>query len=195
MTEVPYVVADALQLPFPDESFDAVAVHQVMEHIESPERMLREFMRVLRSPGRLIVVGPHLLSIGLATKFAFQQTLQVIRNRGKWERRTPDTPSHPYGNTLPETWQCLARCIGQNLLKAISPQRVRFLMREPDPKPPFTADNDACYLLDPADLVSWARTEPGTRAVRWWSEDRMGGRFLWRFKGGTWVVLEKSGPG
>jgi SAM-dependent methyltransferase len=190
-TGIPYVVADAVQLPFRDASFDAVAVNEVMEHIESPEAALKEFMRVLRRSGRLIVVGPHLLSVGMAAKYAFQQTWWAIRNRGKWERRTPDTPRHPYGNTLPETWVCLAQCIRQNLEKAVSPQRVRFLMRQPDTRPPFVADNDACYLLDPADLVHWARIEPGIRALQWWAEDRRGSRFFWRFTGGTWVVMEK----
>lgn len=45
-----------LELPFADESFDAVFYHHVIEHVEEPDGSLRELARVLR-PGGLIFVG------------------------------------------------------------------------------------------------------------------------------------------
>src|SRR5712664_1444236 len=44
----PIVEADAQALPFADQSFDYVICAQVLEHVEDPERMLRELMRVAR---------------------------------------------------------------------------------------------------------------------------------------------------
>jgi uncharacterized protein YbaR (Trm112 family) len=46
VTDRPIVEADAQCLPFRDASFDYVICAQVLEHVEDPERMLRELMRV-----------------------------------------------------------------------------------------------------------------------------------------------------
>src|SRR5262245_53539410 len=42
------VQADAQALPFADQSFDYIIAAQVLEHVEDPEQMLRELMRVGR---------------------------------------------------------------------------------------------------------------------------------------------------
>jgi SAM-dependent methyltransferase len=48
--------ADALSLPFEDESFDTVSVAGSLHHLADPQIGLRELMRVLRRGGHLIVV-------------------------------------------------------------------------------------------------------------------------------------------
>ena len=45
-----------LNLPFSDDSFDAVFYHHVIEHVSDPAGSLRELARILR-PGGLIYVG------------------------------------------------------------------------------------------------------------------------------------------
>ncbi|MGO1166171.1 MAG: methyltransferase domain-containing protein [Janibacter sp.] len=45
--------ADAMQLPYPDDSFDVVHAHQVLQHVPDPVGMLRELARVTR-PGGLV---------------------------------------------------------------------------------------------------------------------------------------------
>ncbi|HEY0545654.1 MAG TPA: class I SAM-dependent methyltransferase [Pyrinomonadaceae bacterium] len=187
----PYISADGQQLPFADDAFDAVATYQVLEHVPDPELMLRECLRVLRPTGRLIVVGPHLLSSGLALKFVAQETWKALRRGGRWERRTPDTPTHPFGNTLSETYRHLRHHTYHSARKFLGERPVKFMLREPDTRPPFHADNDACYFCNPMDLICWAKQTPGVRAVRWWASDRRGARLSWPFAGGTWVVLEK----
>jgi len=42
------------QLPFKD-SFDIVTCWDVLEHVQDPERVLREINRVLKSQGRLFI--------------------------------------------------------------------------------------------------------------------------------------------
>jgi uncharacterized protein YbaR (Trm112 family)/SAM-dependent methyltransferase len=42
----PIIEADAQDLPFRDSAFDYVICAQVLEHVDDPERMLRELMRV-----------------------------------------------------------------------------------------------------------------------------------------------------
>ncbi len=43
-------------VPFADRSFDVVVCEQVLEHLEDPESVVRELVRVLR-PGGLMIVG------------------------------------------------------------------------------------------------------------------------------------------
>ncbi|MBI1914208.1 MAG: methyltransferase domain-containing protein [Planctomycetes bacterium] len=52
-SNVRFEVADLYALPFPDESFDAVFLHGVLEHMGEPVRGLREVHRVLKRGGVL----------------------------------------------------------------------------------------------------------------------------------------------
>jgi demethylmenaquinone methyltransferase/2-methoxy-6-polyprenyl-1,4-benzoquinol methylase len=54
--DVEWVRGDALELPFPDESFDAVTVGFGVRNLEDLARGLGEFHRVLRRGGRLAVL-------------------------------------------------------------------------------------------------------------------------------------------
>lgn len=46
-----FKVADAQELPFPDESFDAVMAHHMLYHVPDKKLALSEFRRVLRKDG------------------------------------------------------------------------------------------------------------------------------------------------
>ncbi len=48
---VKFSVGDLYELPFNDEYFDAVVVEDVLEHLEAPEKVLREASRVLKRAG------------------------------------------------------------------------------------------------------------------------------------------------
>ena len=52
-TNVDFVVADAQAMDFPDDEFDIVHAHQVLQHVDDPVRGLREMRRVCR-PGGLV---------------------------------------------------------------------------------------------------------------------------------------------
>lgn len=51
---------------FPAESFDAITMNHVIEHLHDPARMLRLCHRVLRPSGLLWIATPNLDSLGLA---------------------------------------------------------------------------------------------------------------------------------
>ena len=55
-TEVEWIQADMLALPFPDESFDAATVGFGVRNLAELERGLRELRRVLRPGGRVAVL-------------------------------------------------------------------------------------------------------------------------------------------
>lgn len=52
-------VASVTDLPFADESFDAVFYHHVIEHVDDPAKSLAEIHRVLRPGGWLFVGTPN----------------------------------------------------------------------------------------------------------------------------------------
>jgi demethylmenaquinone methyltransferase/2-methoxy-6-polyprenyl-1,4-benzoquinol methylase len=51
------VEGDAQQLPFEDESFDAVTMISMLHHVEDRSRALAEARRILRPAGRLVLKG------------------------------------------------------------------------------------------------------------------------------------------
>lgn len=83
-------------LPFPDATFDTVAILEVIEHVSDERRVLAELGRVLKPGGRLLLTTPHR---GLLTfmdpgnfKFVapgFHRFIQctVLRRRAYYEER------------------------------------------------------------------------------------------------------------
>jgi SAM-dependent methyltransferase len=54
------VVADAHQLPYPDNSVDAIHCAAVLEHLEFPNEAIKEMYRVLKPGGKVFAVTPFL---------------------------------------------------------------------------------------------------------------------------------------
>jgi 2-polyprenyl-3-methyl-5-hydroxy-6-metoxy-1,4-benzoquinol methylase len=51
-------------MAYASESFDAITMHHVIEHVYDPVSLLREICRILKPGGRLIVVTPNINSWG-----------------------------------------------------------------------------------------------------------------------------------
>ena len=56
---------DGQRLPFPDASFDRVAVVDMLEHVADERAFVRELARVLKPGGRVVVNTPHLTDTAL----------------------------------------------------------------------------------------------------------------------------------
>ncbi|MBD2078130.1 methyltransferase domain-containing protein [Phormidium sp. FACHB-592] len=52
------ICADCYDVPLPDESVDTILSTQVLEHLDTPERMLKETYRLLKPSGNLILTAP-----------------------------------------------------------------------------------------------------------------------------------------
>jgi ubiquinone/menaquinone biosynthesis C-methylase UbiE len=59
-------VASAYALPFPNGTFAAVRAERVFQHLDDPDRALREMLRVTRRGGRVLVIDPDHSQAGLA---------------------------------------------------------------------------------------------------------------------------------
>ncbi len=53
--DMAFTAADAMSLPFADESFDVVTMSFGLRNVADPETALREFLRVTKPGGRLLV--------------------------------------------------------------------------------------------------------------------------------------------
>ncbi len=62
---VPMMAASADRLPYPDASFDAVVADSVLEHLDDPAGAVREWARVLRPGGALVVWSPNRYAIAV----------------------------------------------------------------------------------------------------------------------------------
>jgi ubiquinone/menaquinone biosynthesis C-methylase UbiE len=51
--------ADAQYLPFSDNCFDTIVCSEVIEHLDNPEKGLKEFERILRPNGELVITTPN----------------------------------------------------------------------------------------------------------------------------------------
>lgn len=52
------IISDITSIPRPDESFDAILCTEVFEHLPDPLRTLKEFSRLLKKNGYLIITAP-----------------------------------------------------------------------------------------------------------------------------------------
>ena len=53
-----FVLGDAANLPFPDNSFDTIIMNDFMEHVSTPELALKEALRLLKKGGRVYTNFP-----------------------------------------------------------------------------------------------------------------------------------------
>lgn len=73
-----FVLADAQRLPFRNCTFDIVVAGELIEHILSPERFVKEAYRILKPKGLLIITTPNRESwINIITKNQSKNPLHI----------------------------------------------------------------------------------------------------------------------
>jgi len=134
-----YVVCDGLELPFPDASFDVVCSNEYLEHVPDARRALDEMSRVTAPGGRVLVLGPNLLSPWVGLREA------IAHLRGDTERTV-------WGRNATEALRHALACRRMLAQKRRRPQ-PDFLYREPDLlERVIGGDADSAYLANPVDL-------------------------------------------
>jgi SAM-dependent methyltransferase len=184
-----FVAGSAMRLPFASDQFQLVCANQALEHMPDPRLALTEMLRVAARGGVVAIVSPNLLSPLNSLRGALRY---VWRNRpvSSILIRRPDMPHHPGGNTLPENVVVLFRHAAMLASKGVH-RSPDFTMRQPDLRPPFHSDNDACYLCNPLDVTRFFR-ERGCVILR----NGYIGRPRWTapLATGTFVAARKPGP-
>lgn len=61
ITDGDVLTGNALELPYPDDSFDAVVGGAILHHIPTPREALREWQRVVRPGGGVTLMEPNYL--------------------------------------------------------------------------------------------------------------------------------------
>jgi len=112
-----FQVADAENLPFPDESFDVVYSFGVLHHTPDTQRAIDEAYRVLRPGGEIVVMLYHKWSVHVLLGVP----LWVLRNSFSWVRRRVS----PF-----KDWIRIYDGLENPLGKAYSKGELRFMFRQ-----------------------------------------------------------------
>src|SRR3989344_4807657 len=75
------VVADGKNLPFKDNSFDLVLIESVLEHVDEPERVIKEAYRVLKFKGRIYISIPFVFVFHGSPNDFNRYTLNGLKKR------------------------------------------------------------------------------------------------------------------
>ncbi|MEO8695225.1 MAG: methyltransferase domain-containing protein [Acidimicrobiales bacterium] len=72
--ELPDLLADGLNLPFADDTFDAVFSQAVLEHVPDPQRAVDEMHRVLRPGGEIFIEAAYMQPLHAVPSHYFNVT-------------------------------------------------------------------------------------------------------------------------
>lgn len=61
----PDYLSDASNIPIEDNMFDAIICSELLEHVYSPHKVLREASRILKPDGKIIITAPFLFPVHL----------------------------------------------------------------------------------------------------------------------------------
>lgn len=114
------VVAPAEELPFADNSFDAVLATQVLEHVQDPARVVREVHRVLM-PGGLAILSTHGTAVyhpcpNDLWRWTQEGLAKLIRDNGEWT----ELDLQPAGGTA----ACFGHLLGFYVAAALRPRSL-----------------------------------------------------------------------
>lgn len=115
----PDVVADVRELPFEDCSQDIVVTLHTLEHFADSEPLLKEWFRVLRVGGRLVVVVPD-----WRYTFSCKDENQVASSEGHKVDFTLDTLIRTVSQALPEAEILDARVVNYHWSVGIALEKV-----------------------------------------------------------------------
>lgn len=90
-------------LPFKNSIFDYVVCVEGIEHLENPHGLIREFARIIKNDGHLIITTPNVMTIKSRWRFLFYSYLDYFRYFGpvpSSERHQIKSYDHQHINPL-----------------------------------------------------------------------------------------------
>lgn len=105
LSGVPFKKVDLnQQLPFDDNYFDYITCIEGIEHLENPFLCIREFSRVLKQKGHLIITTPNIMSIKSRTRFLFYGYHDFFRFISLEKGFRHDLPEYEHQHINPMTF-------------------------------------------------------------------------------------------
>jgi SAM-dependent methyltransferase len=105
------IAADVRELPFPDACFDSVVCIEVLEYLPDYVKALREFRRVLKDGGRLLITVPFMSPVhGVALPDADDTDFMRLTARG-WAHALSDLFISVRIRPLGGKWTIAADCV------------------------------------------------------------------------------------
>jgi len=109
-----YELRDMIKQPFAENSFDCILFFETIEHVENPAQFLREFHRILRPNGCLILSTPNAASLkNMLYALSYRKRLkrEIISKEIKTEqKRTGTQLEHIYNWDFPVLVRLLDKC-------------------------------------------------------------------------------------
>jgi SAM-dependent methyltransferase len=181
------VQADVTLLPFASESFDIVCSFDVLEHVPAITNCLEESLRVLRPGGRLIIVGPNLLS----PLFSLTTLAKWATGRGGFQKAFGPPQDYIIGSPWGTTGPGMLKILGRNLwylFKTLINREALFFTRVPDYSRPPHGDIDSVILTNPIFFKKYLR-KSNFQLIKYQGEGKTGK--LGGLAGGVWLVAQK----
>ncbi len=138
--ELDLIAGNAVQLPFPDATFDAVAAFEFVEHIPDVPALLDEILRVLKNRGYILFHSPNLISPYLP---AFDLLRMIMGGQGR----------PVFAEDLGQAFRWLRFNLRLSWIKKFARQ-PHFHYRDPDlTERRIGGDSDSVYLANPMDIA------------------------------------------
>ena len=148
----PFVEASATNMPFPDNSFDALWTFRVLEHIPNPERALLEMRRVVKSGGYILLDVANDVDRYAAQGYRVRP-YSDFDIWGKIKKATiPVADSNAIINLYSHQIRVM-RSLGTRL--GGGPSRLRFTKIEANYDQYWVGDSDACTAVSFHELFRW----------------------------------------
>ena len=151
----PFVEASATDMPFPDNTFDAVWSVWVLEHIPNPEKALSEMRRVVKPHGYLFLMPAFMVSRYAAQGYHVRP-YSDFGWQGKLTKLTGEVVESRPSRALYSKEIRVIRSIGAHL--ASGPSRLHFVRLTPNYDQYWEADSDATTSVSRQELYLWFAT-------------------------------------
>lgn len=148
----PFVEASATNMPFADNTFDALWSFRVLEHIPNPERALLEMRRVVKPGGYILLHVAYDVD-----QYAAQgHRVRPFRDFGIWGKikktMIPITDSNAFINLYSHQVRLL-RSVGSRL--GGGPSRLHFIKLAANYDQYWVGDSDACISVSYHEALRW----------------------------------------
>jgi SAM-dependent methyltransferase len=151
-----YVVASGANLPFRDQSFDAIFSYTTYEHIPGIEIALKEIVRILKPK------GVCLFAPAWHTRSWFAQGYKLRRYNGLTIGQKLIKFSIPFRDHVLIRWPLVfGRRLYRLCVQEISgnqPRPLEYKRLKPNYEVYWQSDSDACNSIDPFDVILWFKS-------------------------------------